>query len=722
YIHPKQRVPCDWPGCEGLFKNYKYVNKHKNALHLRTKRYPCEWPGCGYEARVAHSLKNHRVVHTKARSLKCDWPGCEYSAGVSWALVAHKRIHTGEKPYACDWPDCAYRCSQPCTLISHKRKHTGEKPIETYLFLTPFAKRRDRPPDDVIEGHNEDHNDSGSDSEDSNADDGNDEVNEQEIKQLEEELSVNSYDYQKHVDLIDKLEACDDLELIRAARERMSKLFPLTPNLWLKWINDEIRIASTADEKSDILKLFERSVEDYISLDVWLEYVHPPVVDEDLNLNDIVANDVKTEITLACDEESNETIKNGNSGQISDECNEDTRVVAIDINDTQSDDKSENSFNVCDMDVLYDSDCTQSDDKSVKSEDLGCVDDLEDSDYGVKRRSQRRRKTPNRSQVSTEMPKSERQKRIDDLVLHLKVGDQYVCDQIGCDYKSGVKRQIYSHMLEHNPNGRRIRSSFKVNREDVEKTKTIARQKRINDLVFHLQVDDQYVCDVEECNFKTGVKREMYRHKIDHKADDREAMNPFDEQKLEERKRIILLMKDFKVDDQYVCKETEERKRIILLMKDFKVDDQYVCKETGCDFTSKNEMQFYYHQRRHQRLPASRGPRGNHADWLTRIKGTGVDAEGNYVCSRPNCVFAAKEKEEFFDHFKQHMDALIVENGQQCNSGRLYPCDYPKCPKTVSTVIDFYQHERYIHPKQRVPCDWPGCEGLFKNYKYVNKQ
>ena len=87
------------------------------------------------------------------------------------------------------------------------------------------------------------------------------------------QLSMNCYDYTKHVQLIEKLESSGELELIRAARERMSKVYPLTPKLWLNWINDEIKIATTDDEKKAVLQLFDRAVNDYVSVDVWLEYV-----------------------------------------------------------------------------------------------------------------------------------------------------------------------------------------------------------------------------------------------------------------------------------------------------------------------------------------------------------------------------------------------------------------------------------------------------------------
>jgi RNA recognition motif-containing protein len=75
------------------------------------------------------------------------------------------------------------------------------------------------------------------------------------------------------MELISKLQTCGELELIRSARERMSQIFPLTPKLWLQWINDEIKIASNEVEKNNVLKLFDRSVNDYLSPELWLEYV-----------------------------------------------------------------------------------------------------------------------------------------------------------------------------------------------------------------------------------------------------------------------------------------------------------------------------------------------------------------------------------------------------------------------------------------------------------------
>lgn len=44
----------------------------------------------------------------------------------------------------------------------------------------------------------------------------------------------------------------------------MAKQFPLTPELWIDWLEDEIKIASTDEENKAVLDLFERAVRDYL--------------------------------------------------------------------------------------------------------------------------------------------------------------------------------------------------------------------------------------------------------------------------------------------------------------------------------------------------------------------------------------------------------------------------------------------------------------------------
>nr|XP_046243347.1 squamous cell carcinoma antigen recognized by T-cells 3 [Scatophagus argus] len=96
--------------------------------------------------------------------------------------------------------------------------------------------------------------------------------NEAEIQRLEEQLSINAFDYNCHVDLIKLLKQEGELFRLRKARQKMSELFPLTEEIWLDWLKDEIRLTGEEPNREKVYELFERAVKDYICPDIWLEY------------------------------------------------------------------------------------------------------------------------------------------------------------------------------------------------------------------------------------------------------------------------------------------------------------------------------------------------------------------------------------------------------------------------------------------------------------------
>lgn len=111
--------------------------------------------------------------------------------------------------------------------------------------------------DDLNDDDNENNVDDDDDDDDEDAD-------EAEIKILETSLAQNPYDYSSHVALIKKLEIIGELTRLRVARENMSLKYPLSPELWLSWIRDEIKLAVSAEEKAEVVKLCERAVKDYL--------------------------------------------------------------------------------------------------------------------------------------------------------------------------------------------------------------------------------------------------------------------------------------------------------------------------------------------------------------------------------------------------------------------------------------------------------------------------
>ncbi|MEE6509576.1 hypothetical protein FKM82_026923 [Ascaphus truei] len=96
--------------------------------------------------------------------------------------------------------------------------------------------------------------------------------NEAEIQRLEEQLSINVFDYNCHLDLIKLLRHEGELEKLRRARQKMGELFPLTEEIWLDWLKDEIKMAEEASDREKVYELFQRAVKDYICPEIWLEY------------------------------------------------------------------------------------------------------------------------------------------------------------------------------------------------------------------------------------------------------------------------------------------------------------------------------------------------------------------------------------------------------------------------------------------------------------------
>ncbi|XP_040272553.1 squamous cell carcinoma antigen recognized by T-cells 3 [Bufo bufo] len=106
----------------------------------------------------------------------------------------------------------------------------------------------------------------------SSSDEEDEKENEAEIQRLEEQLSINAFDYNCHVDLIKLLRQEGELDRLRRARQKMSDLFPLTEEIWLDWLKDEMKIAEDNSSRELVYELFEKAVKDYICPEIWLEY------------------------------------------------------------------------------------------------------------------------------------------------------------------------------------------------------------------------------------------------------------------------------------------------------------------------------------------------------------------------------------------------------------------------------------------------------------------
>ena len=129
--------------------------------------------------------------------------------------------------------------------------------------------------DTELEEEEEDSDNSGDDSEGDDVEmEGTkeDEETQQRISQLNQTLFDNPYDYSAHLELVTLLRKTDNFAQLRSARKAFSEKYPLTGELWISWVEDEIKVISSEEEKKYIVELFEKGLQDYISVDLWLEY------------------------------------------------------------------------------------------------------------------------------------------------------------------------------------------------------------------------------------------------------------------------------------------------------------------------------------------------------------------------------------------------------------------------------------------------------------------
>lgn len=73
--------------------------------------------------------------------------------------------------------------------------------------------------------------------------------------------------------LINLLRRCKLKARLSDARQRMQKLFPLTEQLWLDWINDSMANIGSTEDVEALKQLFQLATQDYVSVNIWESYL-----------------------------------------------------------------------------------------------------------------------------------------------------------------------------------------------------------------------------------------------------------------------------------------------------------------------------------------------------------------------------------------------------------------------------------------------------------------
>ena len=126
--------------------------------------------------------------------------------------------------------------------------------------------------DDMEVNRDEDDDDTSDDDDDD--EDIDDSKQEAELVVLRDIVQTNPYNYQSHINYITLSRQYTNLDHLRLAREKMSEIYPLTEQLWLEWIHDEkLLLLATTKEDTHLIQLFERAINDYLSVTIWIEYI-----------------------------------------------------------------------------------------------------------------------------------------------------------------------------------------------------------------------------------------------------------------------------------------------------------------------------------------------------------------------------------------------------------------------------------------------------------------
>eukprot|EP00892_Ulva_mutabilis_P011035 jgi/Ulvmu1/8303/UM042_0008.1 len=104
------------------------------------------------------------------------------------------------------------------------------------------------------------------------------------IQAAEQTVASDPGNYDAHVSLVELLSHNKVRERLRSAREVFAAKFPLTEQLWLAWIADTLdEVAQGAVSPDVLLSLAEQSLQDYLSVSLWQQYltvakaVHPVI-------------------------------------------------------------------------------------------------------------------------------------------------------------------------------------------------------------------------------------------------------------------------------------------------------------------------------------------------------------------------------------------------------------------------------------------------------------
>ncbi|KAG5438569.1 hypothetical protein PCANB_002674 [Pneumocystis canis] len=93
------------------------------------------------------------------------------------------------------------------------------------------------------------------------------------INTLLDKLVKQPFHYDSHIEYINLFKKHKMKDELKTAREAMQIYFPLTEEMWIEWLDDQEKSLSTSDDKISLLELYAKSVQDYLSINLWKKYI-----------------------------------------------------------------------------------------------------------------------------------------------------------------------------------------------------------------------------------------------------------------------------------------------------------------------------------------------------------------------------------------------------------------------------------------------------------------
>uniref|UniRef100_A0A182QHB1 RRM domain-containing protein n=1 Tax=Anopheles farauti TaxID=69004 RepID=A0A182QHB1_9DIPT len=144
--------------------------------------------------------------------------------------------------------------------------------IEEVILIDDAPEESAEKTDSEDDGSSDGTNTEDEDTEDDDIDESFESKHIKEYIEILTKIAGDKYNYDNYAELLEVAHQMDDLEKIRQSAEIFAAMYPLSPEIWLRWLKIESSLASTDEQVEKVEKLFQRALNDYYSAEVALEF------------------------------------------------------------------------------------------------------------------------------------------------------------------------------------------------------------------------------------------------------------------------------------------------------------------------------------------------------------------------------------------------------------------------------------------------------------------